>query len=58
MKLGPQVIQSRPGTVGELQDGWIRPREECAFTVASNLLKCGLNGEEEIRKLLIDLDLQ
>lgn len=28
------------------------------FSLASNLLKCSLNTEEEIRLLLIDLDLQ
>ena len=28
------------------------------LTEASNLLKCGLNGEEEIRMPLIDLDLE
>lgn len=46
-----------PGTVHELEERCIRQREECAFAVASNLLKCSLNGEEEIRMLLIDLDL-
>lgn len=39
------------GTVDELEEGW---RQEC---VASNLVKCSLNGEEEIRMPLIDFDL-
>lgn len=45
------------GTVEEVGKGCIRQKEECAFAVASNLLKCSLNGKEEIRMLLIDLDL-
>lgn len=28
------------GTADELEEGWIRPREEWAFAAASNLLKC------------------
>lgn len=40
------------------EDGlnWVCVRV-CVFSVASNLLKCSLNGEGEIRTSLIDLDL-
>ena len=46
------------GTVDKLEEAWIRLGQECVFTMASNLLKCSLNGEAEIRMLLIDLDLE
>lgn len=58
MKLRPHGIQGSPTSPGQqtnLKDGLVRRRS--VFTVASNLLKCSLNGEEEIRTLLIDLDL-
>lgn len=46
------------GTVDKLEEACIRPGQECVFTMASNLLKCSLIGEAEIRMLLKDLDLE